>query len=67
LFQVGFLPTKLKLWGFANLIIKLKEKRIDLPNFDSVVRKYMPSGFDIHDKAIATSNIEEMYCAKAVD
>jgi RNA-splicing ligase RtcB len=53
--------------GCGVTCIKLKEKRIDLPNFDSVVRKYMPSGFDIHDEAIATSNIEEMYCAKAVD
>lgn len=31
------------------LAIKLKEKRIDLPNLDSVIRKYVPSGADINE------------------
>lgn len=32
------------------LTIKLKEKRIDLPNLDSVIRKYIPAGFEIHSE-----------------
>lgn len=35
--------------GCGCLMIKLKEKRIDLPAFDSIVRKYVPYGGDVHD------------------
>ena len=37
--------------GCGMLAIKLKERRIDLPNFDSVVRKYIPSGPNIRKTA----------------
>lgn len=47
--------------------IKLEEKSIDLQNLDSVIRKYVPSGFDIHDTAIAKSNIDKLYAQVDVD
>ena len=30
------------------LAVKLKEKRVDLPKLDSVIREYVPSGMDVH-------------------
>ena len=36
--------------GCGMLVVKLKEKRIDLPNLDSVIRKYIPAGFEIHSE-----------------
>lgn len=47
------------------LTIKLKEKRIDLPNLDSVIRKYIPAGFEIHNesKAFKTRiDVETLRC-----
>lgn len=44
----------------AILAIKLKEKRINLQEFDNVVRKYVPSGFDVHEEAIAESNVDKL-------
>ena len=44
--------------------VKLKEKRIDLPKLDSVIKKYVPSGFSIHDTAIChDSPIGDLRCA----
>jgi RNA-splicing ligase RtcB len=48
--------------GCGMLSIKLKQKRLNLPELDSIIRKYVPSGFDIHDTAIATSNIDQIKC-----
>jgi RNA-splicing ligase RtcB len=47
--------------GCGMLSIKLKEKRIDLPAFDAVVRKYVPSGGNVHEeeKGNRTSLIAE--------
>lgn len=53
--------------GCGMLTVKLKEKRINLPELDSVIRKYVPSGFDIHEEAVAESPIEELRCAKHVN
>jgi RNA-splicing ligase RtcB len=36
--------------GCGMSAIKLKEKRIDLPAFDAVIRKYIPSGGNVHDE-----------------
>ncbi len=44
--------------GCGMRAIKLKEKSLDLPFIDSVIHKYVPSGFDIHEEAVATSNVE---------
>lgn len=51
--------------GCGMLVIKLKERRINLPDFDSVVHKYIPSGFDMSktDKSSKTAiNIEDLRC-----
>jgi RNA-splicing ligase RtcB len=48
--------------GCGMLVVKLKQTRLNLPELDSVIRKYVPSGFDIHDTAIATSNIDQIKC-----
>lgn len=53
--------------GCGMLCIKLKEKRVDLPKLDSVIRKYVPSGFNIHETAIASSEVDSLECAKFVD
>ena len=37
--------------GCGMLAIKLKEKRIDLPNLDSVIRKYVPSGGEVNENS----------------
>ena len=48
--------------------VKLKEKRIDLPKLDSVIKKYVPSGFSIHDTAICNASpIVDLRCARYVD
>lgn len=47
------------------LAIKLKEKRIDLPNLDSVIRKYVPSGGEVNEnsKEDKTSlNVRDLRC-----
>lgn len=49
------------------LAIKLKDKNIDLPNLDSVIRKYVPSGFNIHDSAIADSHAADIIAPVDVD
>ena len=53
--------------GCGMSAVKLKEKRIDLPKLDSVIKKYVPSGFSIHDKPVCQdSPIEDLRCAKHV-
>lgn len=47
--------------------VKLAEKHLDLTNLDSVINKYVPAGFDIHDKAIATSNVDDILAPIDVD
>ena len=53
--------------GCGMLAIKLKDKNIDLPNLDSVIRKYVPSGFNIHDSAIADSHAADIIAPVDVD
>lgn len=51
--------------GCGMLVVKLKEKRIDLPNLDSVIRKHIPAGFEIHSepKTFKTRiDIERLRC-----
>ena len=42
------------------LSVKLREQSIDLKLLDEIINRYVPSGFDIHEKAIATSNIDKV-------
>ena len=47
------------------LAVKLKEKRIDLPLLDSVIRKYIPSGGNVNDepKESKTSlEVKDLHC-----
>lgn len=54
--------------GCGMSAVKLKEKRIDLPKLDSVIKKYVPSGFSIHDKPVCeASPIDGLRCMKYVD
>lgn len=53
--------------GCGMLAIKLKDKNIDLPNLDSVIRRYIPSGFNIHDSAIADSHAADIIAQVDVD
>ena len=47
--------------------IKLEETEIDCEKLDNVIRQYVPSGFSIHDKAIARSNIKDIIAPINVD
>ena len=38
--------------GCGMYAIKLKEKRIDLPKLDSMIKNYVPAGFNIHEDPI---------------
>lgn len=49
--------------GCGMLTVKLKEKRIDLPALDSIIRKYIPSGPNVHSEPKNTeSRVEELRC-----
>lgn len=51
--------------GCGMLTVKLKEKRIDLPALDSVIKNYIPSGPNVHSEAKNTqSRVEELLCIK---
>lgn len=54
--------------GCGMTAVKFKETRIDLPKLDSVIRKYVPSGFDVHDKVICHSSpIGDLRCINYVN
>lgn len=44
--------------GCGMRAVKLANKHLDLPNLDSVIHKYVPAGFEIHEEAIATSGVD---------
>lgn len=51
--------------GCGMLAIKLKEKRIDLPKFDSILRKVVPSGGSVFDTPSSMdSDVEYLRCIK---
>lgn len=47
--------------------LKLEESEIDCEKLDKVIRQYVPSGFSIHDRAIATSNVKDIVAPINVD
>ena len=54
--------------GCGMTSVMLKETRLDLPKLDSVIRKYVPSGFDIHESPISDeSPIGDLRCSKYVN
>lgn len=46
---------------------RLKEKDIDLEKLDNVIRTYVPSGFNIHERTIAKSNADKILAPVDVD
>lgn len=47
------------------LAVKFKERRVDLPKLDSVIRKYVPSGGDVHEESKedrTVLRVEELRC-----
>ncbi len=56
--------------GCGMLCVKLKEKRINLPQLDSFITKNIPSGCNVRDKAHrghGRIDIEELRCFKKID
>lgn len=53
--------------GCGMRAIKLAEKHLDLPKLDSVIRKYVPAGFEIHEEAIATSGVSDILAPVNID
>lgn len=51
----------------AMLTIELKADNIDLVKLDSVIKNYVPSGFDVHTKSKAKFNFDNLCCIKNVD
>lgn len=52
--------------GCGMLTVKLKEKRLDLPKLDSVIKKSIPSGGDVNETYSTTngSKVENLRCLK---
>lgn len=51
--------------GCGMLAVKLKERRVDLPKLDSIIRKYVPSGGEVHqnEKMFKTTlDAEQLRC-----
>lgn len=46
--------------GCGMLAVKLGDKTLDKPELDSVIKQYIPSGFDIHSEAVASSNADKI-------
>lgn len=53
--------------GCGMLAVKLKENSIDLNMLDTIIRNYVPSGFDIHEKPIAYSDIDKIFAPVNLD
>lgn len=51
--------------GCGMLCVSLGNVEIDLEKFDNVVKKYIPSGRNIHEQKVADfKDIEELYCLR---
>lgn len=53
--------------GCGMLVVKLKEKEIDLAALDNAIREKVPSGFGIHSKIQAKFDVERLRCAGYVN
>ncbi|MBO5435438.1 RtcB family protein [bacterium] len=53
--------------GCGMYAIKLKEKEIDCEKLDDIIHNYVPSGFSVHENAIAESDIENIIAPINVD
>jgi RNA-splicing ligase RtcB len=58
--------------GCGMYVRKVTAKEIDLKKLDEVVNKYVPSGFNIHEKKVNTRHnmdyaIDNLYCQQVID
>ncbi len=53
--------------GCGMLVIKLKNKKIDFPALDSIIRKYIPCGMDINDEPVSSSPIDKLFADVNLD
>ncbi len=53
--------------GCGMLTIKLHDKNIDLARLDEVINTKIPSGFNVHQKAIRDFDFSNLQCATEVD
>ena len=53
--------------GCGMKAVRLEETEIDYAALDSVIRRFVPSGFDIHERAIAHSNVKDTIAPVDVD
>lgn len=54
--------------GCGMLVVELEEKDINLQELDNVIHTQVPSGADIHQKAITCfENLQDLLCKSAVD
>ena len=54
--------------GCGMLVVNLGKIDVDLQRLDEVVNEQVPSGFNIHEKAVKQDKIVEMlFCRKAID
>ena len=54
--------------GCGMLVVNLGKIDVDLHRLDEVVNEQVPSGFNIHDKAVQEDKIVELlYCKQAID
>lgn len=53
--------------GCGMHVAKISDKNINFEKLDNIIREYVPSGFEIHDKAIASSHVEDIACTVDVE
>ncbi len=56
--------------GCGMLVVKLKEKEIDLPKLDSFIRENIPYGRDVRERAHRSHGrlkLDELYCISKID
>ena len=53
--------------GCGMLTVKLHDKEIDFAKLDEVINTKIPSGFNVHKKAIKDFDFSKLRCAKEVD
>lgn len=56
--------------GCGMLTTKLKDENLNLPDLDRIIRKYIPSGFNIHDSSLKYEkmiDLSELRCFKHIN
>jgi tRNA-splicing ligase RtcB len=53
--------------GCGMLTIRLQDSIIDFAALDECIRKQIPSGFSVRDRAASTFNLNELRCLKEID